>query len=168
MPAIYSRSECNAQAGWASQYGGCMDQGVGGLVWSGQITTATWYDAVWDSTVPGADAPDANDGAAIDDYDATSVSKNDNSIYDVCHRLRLNGYSDWRMPTFAEVNLSLKGGGRNGYTAVKNLNTTYTWTSYGRSATIADSVLGTSGAMSTGTTKNNSSYNVVCVRPATP
>jgi hypothetical protein len=167
MPAIYSRSQCNAQAGWASQYGGCMDQGASGLVWSGYQTTATWYDTVWDSTVPGSGAVDADDGANTSDYDATSPSKNDNSNYDVCHRLRLNGYSDWRLPTLAEVNLALRGGSRNGYTAVKNL-TSYVWTSYGRSATVADTILATTGVMSTTTLKNQAAYQVVCVRPATP
>lgn len=168
VPAIYSRSQCNAQAGWTSQYGGCMDQGASGLVWSGQVTTANWYDAVWDSALSGGDAADADDGAAVNDYDSTSASKNDNSTFDVCHRMKLNGYSDWRMPTYAEVYNGLRGGGRNGYTAVKNLTTTYAWTSNGVSATQAYTVNGTNGTMSSTTTKATAVYNVVCVRPATP
>jgi len=125
LPEHYLPSYCLSEStgSWETQDGGCKDMQAGGLVWSYSMAPGTnWYDAVWDSNVPGSDPTDLNDGALEDDYDigfaipATNLASNSN----VCHKLILNGYMDWRMPTYDDLN-QLTAAGRNGKDFVNTL-----------------------------------------------
>ncbi|MBI2605371.1 MAG: hypothetical protein HYW49_04750 [Deltaproteobacteria bacterium] len=114
IPVRLASSECLAASSWTSTNGGCKRDGVN-LVWSQIVASwVTWYDLVWDSTKIGADPPDAYDYGATNDYDTDfppgPSGGDDNVGNDVCHRLILNGYRDWRPPRYYETNSDMLNG----------------------------------------------------------
>lgn len=130
IPTSYVPSLCQAGGNWASQNGGCQDLGAGGIVWSHVIGTYNWHQIMWDSVQGGADAPDAFDGVRIDHYDPAypPLAGPDSDVtVDICHKLRLNGFKDWRVPTYAELDLAMKSTTRSGYTRIYKNGATYVW-----------------------------------------
>jgi hypothetical protein len=181
VPALYSISQCNVQAGWTSEYGGCRDTqtaGGTGVVWSNVMPAGlmTWQQAIWDSALTGEDAVDADDGARTSDYDTVTyppLTGVDNIIGNYCHRLNLNGYTDWRMPTWNELAIGTGSVYHNGYTALNNSGASVgcLWSSSTVNATPTAAYYisqSTGSAAGNFTAKGAASCNVRCVRPATP
>jgi hypothetical protein len=87
--------------------GGCKQVSTG-KSWSYvSSTNMSWNDAVW-GYVAGSfntlDPTDLNDSGRANDYDGGAAAGNpDNSVVNYCHQLVQSGYSDWRLPTKAEV-----------------------------------------------------------------
>lgn len=180
VPAIYGGTQCNAVANWTSTNGGCRDDLAGGLVWSHTFNLgANWYQAMWDSTYPGEQATDGSDGALTTHYDAAYPPGTGtvNTVYTSdCHSLNLNGYTDWRMPTRAELQTAYPNTTRQGYAAIKNLAAaSYVWSSstdQGNNANAymfhtASGLIYSSGTAA-GYTKTYGGSSILCVRPNTP
>lgn len=180
IPAIYAGTQCTATANWTSQYGGCGDTLAGGLVWSHTFNLgASWYQAMWDSAYPGEQATDGSDGALTNHYDAAYPAGTGtvNTVYTSdCHSLNLNGYTDWRMPTRAELQTAFPSTGRQGYAAVKNLaGASYVWSSSTDQGNNANAYMfhtsnGTiySAGTPLGYVKTYGGSAIICVRPSTP
>ncbi len=85
--------------------GGCMDTRAAGLVWSrASVPVKTWHAAVWGSELAGNASPDVDDGARANDYTGGFVPGiSDASLENYCHSLVEGGFSDWRLPTSAEL-----------------------------------------------------------------
>ena len=101
-----TKHSCKVEdASFVSEGGGCR-QIAAGLSWSmvSEVKT-TWHEAVWDSTSPpGNSALDANDRGRLNDYDPSlSPGTRDASFINYCHDLVESGFSDWRLPTVAEL-----------------------------------------------------------------
>lgn len=121
IPLHHTLAECaTPSANWQTQNGGCQDMQAGGVVWSRVFGgTRSWHQTVWDFSVnghPDAEENDAEDGVRTDDYDLAlgPLATYDNDPASYCHTLRYNGYSDWRVATYAEMNVGLKGSARAG------------------------------------------------------
>lgn len=114
IPVLLASSACNAASGWTSAGGGCK-RDAANIVWSNIVAGGvSWYDLVWDSTKIGSDPPDQYDYGATNDYDTDYLpgpsGGDDNIGNDVCHRLILNGYRDWRPPRYNETNSDMLNG----------------------------------------------------------
>jgi hypothetical protein len=90
---------------FVSGSGGCMDTRPGGLVWSrSSVPVKTWHAAIWGSELAGNAQPDAADGGRANDYaDGIVPDSPDASRENHCHSLVEGGFSDWRLPTEAEL-----------------------------------------------------------------
>jgi hypothetical protein len=130
FPEYFPPSLCTLEnVNWETADGGCRNNQADGLVWSHALVaagTTTWYDAVWDSNIAGSMAQkDWQIGAGIThdwNVDPGDYPANSNNV---CQKLWLNGYNDWRMPTGAEILQQLRliaNGGRDG---LNHVNATY-------------------------------------------
>lgn len=137
-------------------------------------STMTWYDAIWDSTVSGNPAPDTYDGSLTEDYDgaaSSAVSYPDQvGSSNYCHDLVEGGYSDWRMPTNAE----LAGGIGSGAGAVFFPETVMGISSYFWSSTTssispdgANAFVVFFGSGSNTSSSKSNATRVICVRRGT-
>lgn len=104
-----------------TQDGGCKDQSTN-LVWSSVSSNRmNWNDIIWDSQFPGASAPDADDYGRTNDYTEGQVSyfpTTTSSSY--CKNLIQGGYSDWRLPTSAELSAAYGRSARDYLRTVMN------------------------------------------------
>ncbi len=153
---------------FATLEGGCKDKSSL-LVWSLKAPTAlTWYQAIWGSTTaPFNVQPDGDDGGRLNDYDSSLFgTAPDNSVTNYCHDLVEGGFTDWRMPTYAEI-LDVHAAGVGAKTHFSNVTSVYIHSS--------TSVVGTSqiwflnffnGYSSTWDKANLG--DIFCVRPGTP
>ena len=170
--AIMSRCK-NESGAWGTQNGGCQDLGASGLVWTFGAASSSWIDAVWDST-NGDVKVLASDGVTIEtptnDYDNSFGAGSGASGRDICQRLYVNGFYDWRMPTYAEMTNGLGNASHNGvanmrYTALGN----YIW-SAATAATTSNAYMmdgpgqGGDGSWYGQQAKSDNSRLVYCVR----
>ncbi len=85
---------------WTTVDGGCKHIPSGKVFSKSTTVTYNWSDAIWDSTTAGSSAPDADDGARLNDYDGThQTSGKDNLSTAYCHNLSEGGKTDWRVPS---------------------------------------------------------------------
>lgn len=124
---ITALAQCNVHANYSTTEGGCLDL-TDGLVWSQRsASTMTWHQAVWDSNYTNND-PETWESELNLTHDLNGyphADTQDGNIAGYCHDLVESGYSDWRMPTLAEIqSLSTNGGG----TGLQETAFTY-WTS---------------------------------------
>lgn len=135
----YILSRCRTYSGFTTQNGGCQNTGAGGLVWMNPGGGAwLWAEGIWDSSNGDPRKVRASDGITLEagthDFDLANAlgAGTDTSTIDVCHRSYLNGYYDWRMPTYAEMDVQLKasGSGRYGIHAMRYVSgQSYFWSS---------------------------------------
>lgn len=170
IPSQYSLSDCaSANANWLSQNGGCHNIQAGGKVWSYVFQgTYNWHQAIWDSVLPDSDPQDANDSTRVNDYDATlgPLTGSDNDTSSVCHTLRLNGYKDWRMPTYSEIDTGLRGVNRSGIDRIYKGAATYILSGATDQTTPANAYgfRVSTKTWHTTTLAKTTGYYVVCVR----
>lgn len=170
IPTQYAPSLCQAGGNWSSQNGGCQDILAGGKVWSNVLWTSyDWYVAIWDSALGGASPQDAYDGVRTNDYDAAlpPLATTDISTTSACHNLRLNGYQDWRIPTYAELDTGLKSTNRSGYNRLNRNGVTYIWSGATQQADSTKAYIFRmdTGAWHTSTAlKSTVGYGILCVR----
>ena len=90
---------------FVSSEGGCRDTRPLGLVWSkASVPPKSWYGALWGSELAGNAQPDAADGSRANDYAGEVIPGSpDSSTENYCHERVEGGFSDWRMPTEAEL-----------------------------------------------------------------
>lgn len=127
------QARCRIAGAFSTAHGGCEDPA--GLVWT-YGGSATWSDAIWDSA-NGGDSRKVltSDGVTLEptsnEYDNTHGvgTGTDLSARDVCHRLHLNGFYDWRMPTFAELQTGLSPSAHNGILLLRYGAGSYIWSS---------------------------------------
>jgi hypothetical protein len=83
--------------------GGCKDTRTG-LIWSqSSPSTMTWHEAMWNSSLAGNVAPDADDDGRTSDNDGGFSTMNDTSPQNYCHELNEGGKTDWYMPTYDDL-----------------------------------------------------------------
>jgi fibronectin-binding autotransporter adhesin len=182
---------------WTTTDGGCKQIGTN-KIWSlPSILPMSWMEAIWSSALASNAAADVNDGARTNDYDLSagaltvSATNTDQSLTNYCHALVEGGYSDWRVPTCAELNnVNNYADGAKGYNqttqSLSNFNYqvnaagTTTWnnafwsagsgTAGGACATSVSSLNAYNFNLKTGTQSNaikttGSAGYVICVRP---
>jgi hypothetical protein len=148
-----------------SAHGGCEDV-ASGLVFAVIPARMNWHDAVWDSEVPGSPAPDAHDGGRLNDYPNgyRPAQGPDGSPSAYCHDLVQAGFSDWRLPSEAEL-LAVAGAARSGAYFPYALGVAWTSTSWDVNAAVLRDL--TSGDRGYGD-KAMAQHLAVCVRNAPP
>lgn len=154
FPAINLNARCaaaNEGAGWQTTLGGCRDLNASGLVWSPLIASgATWHEAIWDSTVPSA--PAALPGPITNDYGNSPGVNPDVTSTAICRSLTINGYSDWRLPTSADMTGAIS---RSGGAALNFTYGAHTWWTSTTSGTVANANLVSAGSANTSTVWTN-------------
>lgn len=93
---------------WNTEGGGCKDIAQGLIYSAKSPSLISWHDTIWDSTFAGASPANEFDGGRTNDYDPADGSSYipDATSLAYCHDLVESGYSDWRVPTFAELQTS--------------------------------------------------------------
>jgi hypothetical protein len=93
-------------ANFTTDLGGCKDTTTD-LVWSSANTASRYINSViWDASTGGAGVQEVSDYGRTNDFDESAVSIcsiNDTNASSYCHTLNEGGYSDWRTPTFTEL-----------------------------------------------------------------
>ncbi len=154
---------------WVTADGGCKEV-ASGNVWSANAPTGlSWDNAFWDADAPGANPPEASDFGRTNEYLGTSKTECnygsswcDNSGAGYCHDLIEGGFTDWRLPTVAELQGAYSAGIGSQHSGID----TYFWTrklrydNTGRSS----GVLMTNGNEHA-TLSQGSAYKVKCIRP---
>jgi hypothetical protein len=113
-------------ASWQTFQGGCRDVAAN-LIWTKAITSGSWHQAVWDSTLSGSDPAV---GGRVNDYDGGTIPGTpDASPMNICRSLNWNGHNDWRLPTISEINTMNTNSGYFPLLFNSELNNSYFWSS---------------------------------------
>lgn len=145
-----------------TQEGGCKDQ-ASGLIWSSSSgARMSWNNSIWDSQFTGSSIPDVDDYGRTNDYAEGEVSHfPSNAPSSYCKNLFQGGYSDWRLPTSAELIAAYSRSAANYLRSV--VNETYISSNSQNNSNGAVSVNLTTGATVNLHVNNDTRY-VFCVR----
>lgn len=148
-----------------SAQGGCEDI-ASGLVFAVIPARMNWHDAVWDSELAGSPAPDVHDHGRINDfaggYRVTQGPDLSPAAY--CHDRVQAGFSDWRLPTEAEL-LTVASQARAGAFFPYAMGMAWTSTNWDANTAVLREL--PSGARGYGG-KAAAQHLAVCVRSAPP
>lgn len=180
----YAPTQCtNPNGTYANELGGCRNKNSGGIVWAVAPGTygLNWSQAIWDSANGDARKVLSSDGVTLeptttdmDPINAVGVGT-DTDNYDVCHRMYINGYYDWRMPTYDEMNAQASSLGDNMFLfQLYGVGGAYVWVSKTDPGNAANSYMINAPTFSSpgtwyGTyTKTYTAIHTVCVRDPNP